>query len=44
MWKVIDIEYRKSDDVVIKVVSEYRLTSGNFVSRKITNTDLNEPN
>lgn len=44
MWKVIDLEYRKSDGVVIQVVSEYRLTSDNLISRRIIRTDLDEPN
>jgi hypothetical protein len=43
MWKVVDLEYRKNDGVVIKVISEYRLTSDNLISRKIITTELDEP-
>lgn len=43
MWKVIDLEYRKSDGVAIKVTSQYILEKDGVIERKIITLDLDEP-
>lgn len=43
MWKVIDLEYRKSDGVAIKVTSQYILEKDGVIERKIITLHLDEP-
>jgi hypothetical protein len=44
MWKVIDLEYRKSDGVAIKVTVQYMVIQGDVIERDIITIDLDEPN
>ena len=43
MWKIVDLEYRLNDGIVIKLTAEYRLTNDDIIARKIFSIDLPEP-